>query len=98
MTTPSACPVRRAFGLFPVPLQCHRQPAARAGSTSPNSRRMRSGGMSRVQYHRPLRERRSHDRGTSTPSVMTASMRAPWRQAWPGAGEVAEGEAMTEAE
>jgi hypothetical protein len=66
---------------FPVPLPCDRQPAARASSTNPNSRRRRSGGMSRVQYHRPLRERRSHERGTSTARVMTASMREPCRQA-----------------
>src|SRR5262245_40287361 len=57
------------------------QPAARASSTNPNSRRRRSAGMSRVQYHRPLRERRSQERGTSTSRVMTASMREPCRQA-----------------
>src|SRR5262249_18511594 len=57
------------------------QPAARASLTKPNSRRMRSGGMSRVQYHRPLRERRSQECGTATSSVRTASMRPPWRQA-----------------
>src|SRR5262245_36637293 len=37
--------------------------------------------MSRVQYQSPLRDRRTHDRGTSTSWVTTASMRAPWRQA-----------------
>ena len=42
---------------------------------------MRSAGRSRVQYQRPLRERRSQDLGTSTSRVMTASMRAPCRQA-----------------
>src|SRR5262249_3473583 len=67
--------------LFPVPLQCSCHPAARANSTNPNNRRMRSAGMSRVQYQSPLRDRRSHERGTSTSRVMTASMRAPCRQA-----------------
>ena len=42
---------------------------------------MRSGGTSRVQYHRPLRDRRSQERETSTSSVMTASRREPCRQA-----------------
>jgi len=41
----------------------------------------RAAGMSRVQYHRPLRERRSQERGTSTSRVRTASMREPCRQA-----------------
>jgi len=34
-----------------------------------------------VQDHRPLQDRRSHERGTSTSRVMTGSMRAPCRQA-----------------
>src|SRR5262245_18258290 len=56
--------------LFPVPLRCLCQPATRASSTKPNNRRMRSAGRSRVAYHKPLRERRSHDRGTSISRVM----------------------------
>src|SRR5262245_47939724 len=36
--------------------------------------------MSRVQYDRPLRERRSQERKTST-SMVTSSMREPCRQA-----------------
>src|SRR5262249_43631689 len=35
------------------------QPATRASSTNPNILRMRSAGMSRVQYQSPLRDRRS---------------------------------------
>src|SRR5262249_28782858 len=53
----------------------------RASSTKPNNRRRRTTGMSRVQYPRPLRERRSQERGTSTSRVRTASMRAPCRHA-----------------
>ncbi|HKB38356.1 MAG TPA: hypothetical protein VKD72_18075 [Gemmataceae bacterium] len=41
----------------------------------------RAAGMSRVQYHRPVGERRSQERGTSTSRVRTASMREPCRQA-----------------
>src|SRR5262249_14827442 len=55
--------------------------ATRASSTKPKNRRMRSAGMTRVQYQSPLRDRRSHDRGTSTSRVTTASIRAPCRQA-----------------
>src|SRR6185503_19011810 len=40
---------------------------------------MRAAGTSRVQYQSPLRDRRSHERGTSTSSVTTASMYAPCR-------------------
>jgi hypothetical protein len=55
-----------------------RQPAARASADGPASspkaisRRIRSGGRSRTLYHSPARERRSHERGTSTSSVTTA--------------------------
>src|SRR5215510_12691079 len=70
--------------------------ATRASSTNPNSRRMRSAGMSRVQYHSPLWERRSQERGTSTSSLITASMREPCRQATQGpcriAGQRGEGQ------
>jgi len=77
---PTGMPQRERVPLpCPVALPC--QPAARASSTKPNRRRSRAAGMSRVQYHRPLRERRSHERGTSTSRVMTASMREPCRQA-----------------
>ena len=77
---PRTRPLRKRLPLpRPAALPC--QPATCASSTKPNSRRLRSAGMSSVQYHRPLRERRSQERGTSTSSVMTTSMRAPCRQA-----------------
>ena len=70
----------RAGCLFTAPLRWNCQPAARASSTNPNNRRMRPGDASRVQNHRPLRERRSQERGTSTSRVMTAPMPEPCRQ------------------
>ena len=57
-----------------------RQPATRASSTKPNSRRMRSGETSRLVYQSPLRDRRSQERGTSISRVTTASRRSPCRR------------------
>jgi hypothetical protein len=40
---------------------------------------MRSGGMSWLQYHRPLQFFRSQARGMSTSRINTASARPPYR-------------------